>query len=203
MRPSSKQNCKRTTIRPLMRSRRGSGIIIGVVSVFLLVSGSVLAVLLLMNTGVATYNKEKLGFIANQAAIYAATYSAYLTDTTKRQTNVSSMVSSLLTSMGLNSSNTTVTVTDTTVGAQPAVSVTVSANLPTVMAANFSSVLPQQIQSTFTAVAIKAPYATEYVVGLDPLGGKVTGLMINPTGALPNDGRPAWSIGLQGLNKIR
>lgn len=199
--PVKNSNKRRICLKS--RNKRGSGLIVGVACLFLIISGTVLAVLLLMNTGVATYNKEKLGFIANQAATYAATYSAYLPDAATRQSNVSSMVTNLLTSMGLNSSNTNVTVTDTTVGAQAAVSVTVSANLPTIMSANFSSVLPQQIQSSFTAVAIKAPYATQYVVGVDPLGGQATGLMINPTGALPNDGLPAYSISLQGLKKIR
>jgi hypothetical protein len=187
-------------------------LILGIVLVFLLVTACALTVLLSVNTGVATYNREKINFIANQAATYAATYSPFLSNTSIRKKNVTDMVNGLMTGMGLNGSNTTVTITDTTVGGKPAVSVSVSTNLPTVLAANFSSILPQQLQSDCTAVAVidplatnclEVPYATGYAVGVDPFGGKVLGNLVSPTGALPNDGQPAWLIGLTGLSKLR
>lgn len=57
------------------RGRRGAAIVEGVVGLWLIITGTVLAVLLLINTGMSTYYKEKLGFISNQCASYAATLS--------------------------------------------------------------------------------------------------------------------------------
>lgn len=194
---------KKWTMNTHRRTRRGSALIVGVVAVLLVICASVLSVLLLLNTGVATFNREKVGFVAQQAATHAATYSAYLSDTSKRQDDLNSMVNGLLENMGLRSSNTTVTVSDTTVDGKPAVSVTVTANLPIITAPAFSSVMPQRIQSTYTSVKAKAPYADQYIVGIDPFGGRVLGGQVNPTGTLPNDGQPAWSISLLGVFKIR
>lgn len=191
------------TDRNNKRTKRGSALIVGMLAVFLVVTGCVVSVLLLINTGVATFNKEKVGYVAFQAANYAATYVAYLSDQNKRQTNVTEMVNGLLTDMGLRSSNTTVVITDTTLHGQPAVSVSVTATLPTITAGSFSNMMPSQVQSSYTQVKVKAPYATQYIVGIDPFGGKVLGGQINPIGLLPNDGAPAWAIAITGVTRLR
>ncbi len=185
------------------RRMRGSALILGLAAVFLIVSGSVLAVLLILNTGAATFNKEKVEFITYQTASYAATYSAFLSDAQKRQTNATDMVNGLLQEMGMNGTNTTVSVSDTTLSGQPAVSVTVTVDLPTVAVGNFASIFPQRIQSTSTAARTKDPYAEQYIVGIDPFDGKVVGAQVNPIGSLPNDGTPAWNISITGVRRIR
>src|ERR1043165_7494135 len=88
------------------RARKGSALIVGIAALFLIVAGSSLSVLLILNSGIATFNKEKLGYIANQAATYASRYSAFLSITSTRNQNVTDMVNGLLSDMGLNSSNT-------------------------------------------------------------------------------------------------
>lgn len=206
----TESKCKKRITGSAQRAAHGSGIIVGLLGVFLLVSGCVLAVLLAVNTGVATYNKEKIGFIAYQAAAYAANCYPYLPDASVRQANVADMVNGLLTKMGLHSSNTIVSVSDTTLNGQAAVSVSVSANLATITAAGFSSVFSQEIEMTNTAVVQKAknPYATAYLVGVHPFGGKVTVFLNSPnnnnsTAVIPNQGQDVWSIGLDGLHKMQ
>jgi hypothetical protein len=184
------------------RQSRGSGIILGVVSSLLLVCSGVMSVLLLLNTGVSMYYREKLGFIADQAATYASTYSAFLQNTGTRDSDVSAMVNALMSSMDLNSSNTTVSVTGSTSPGQQ-ISVTITANLPIVTSSAFSSAIPQRIRSTYTAVATNKPYANSYIVSIDPLFGKTTGNLTDPAGQLPPDGQPAWFISLGQFYKLR
>ncbi len=171
----------------------------GVVGLVLVIGGALMAFLLLMNTGVATYNKEKIGFVANSAASYAAT----LTDPSTRQANVESLVGTTMSNMGLNSASTVVTIKDLTEASIPAVSVTVAVNIPTLLSGSISGLLPQQVQMTDTAVALKPINTMQYLVIQDPLGGQVTVPLLNNTGALPKDNLPAWSISLQGVKKIR
>ncbi len=73
----------------------------------------------LLNVGGATYNKEKIGFVATQAANYASTLPA----DAARQGLVTDLVDQLLASMGFGSS-TTVSIADLTVGTRQAVKVT-------------------------------------------------------------------------------
>jgi hypothetical protein len=182
-----------------MRKERGSGIVEGVVGLMLVIGGTVLCVLLLINSGAATYNKEKIGFVANQAATYAAT----LPSDSTRQALVTTTVNSLLESMGLSSTNCSVTVSDITVASNPAVSVTVSASLPTMLSSNFGNLLPQQIQMSDTAVAIKNAWFWAYGKGTLPDGQSVVCPLLNATGALPNDDKPAYAITVLGVTKIR
>lgn len=181
------------------RRNRGSGIIEGVVGMMLIIGGTVAAIVLLMNSAAATYHKEKIGFVANQAALYATT----LTDNSTRQAQVTDLATKLLASMGIDAGVTTVTITDTTLGSQPAVSVTVTSAVPTMFASNFSALVPQTIQMSDTAVAPKPFWFWGYAVGTLPTGQSLTFPLINATGALPNDGLPAYSLSALGLIKIR
>lgn len=198
LRPSKRTKCNQRR-SSFMRPMTGSGIVEGVVGLVLIIGTTVLASLLLINTGVATYNKEKIGFVADQAAAFATS----CTNMSTRQADVSSFVDNLLTQMGLNASNTNVTVSDVAVGQWAAVSVSVTSNLPTIMSSGFSNLLPQQIQVSDTAVSIKSPYVSQYIVGVDPFGGTVTCALIDPTGNLPPDGLEAWRMSLTGTKRIR
>jgi hypothetical protein len=55
-----------------MRAQRGSVIVEGVVGTWLVISALVCSVLLLVNTGLATYYKQRLGFITDQVSTLAA-----------------------------------------------------------------------------------------------------------------------------------
>lgn len=184
-----------------IRSNRGSGIIEGVVGTMLIIGGTVAAIVLMLNSGAATYNKEKIGFVANQAALYASS----LNNTPARQALVTDLVNNLLASnnLGAGRRGNIVTIKDTTVGSKPAVSVTVTTSVSTVFANNFSSMLPQTIQMSDTAIALKPTWFWGYAVGTLPTGQSLTFPLINATGALPNDGLPAYSLSALGLIKIR
>lgn len=196
----AKQRNFKSSLRPCLRTMGGSGIVEGLVGLMLIIGSTILAVILLLNTGIATYNKEKVAFVADQAATYATS----LTNLSTRDADVRSFVNSLLNQMGVKASNTTVKVTDIACSKWAAVSVSVSTTLPTLMSSGFSFLIPQQLQVSDTAVAIKSPYATAYCVGVAPVGGQVTLALLNATGVLPNDSLPAWSINLDlGVLRLR
>ncbi len=174
------------------RASAGSGIIEGIVALMLIIGSTILAVILLLNTGIASYDKEKISFVADQAASYATT----LFDSKTRDADVSAFVDEMLNQMGVKASNTSVKVTDIKCNRWAALSVDVSSTIPTLMSSSFSSMLPQQIQVSARSVAIKSPYAEAYCVGTAPIGGQVTLALLNADGTLPADNLPAWSISL-------
>jgi hypothetical protein len=161
------------------------------------------AVLLLLNTGLASYNKEKIGYVANQAALYATSLNNVNAQT--RASSVSSFVDTLFSQMGVKAANTSVQISDFAVGKWAGVKVSISTDLPTLNSSALSTMLPQQLHVSDNAVAIKAPYATQYLKGVDPIGsGQVVVPIIEaPNGILPADSLPAWSIGLNNLLKLR
>lgn len=75
------------------RTQTGSGIVEGVVGLGIVIGATVLAVLLIINVGTATHLKRRVGFMAEQAAQYAANED----DDSKR----SEFVRELSTKMGL------------------------------------------------------------------------------------------------------
>jgi hypothetical protein len=120
-----------------------------------------------------------------------------------RQALVTDFVDGLLTNMGYTTNNSNVTITDTTVGARLAVTVTVSASVSTMMAGNFSNVMPLQFQMSDSATAIDNDWMWGYAACTLPTGQKFTAPLINATGALPNDGLPAYGVSLLGMVRIR
>jgi hypothetical protein len=57
------------------RGAHGAALVEGVISLVMITIGTVAAVTLLVNAGMTTYYKEKIGFVANQCASYAASLS--------------------------------------------------------------------------------------------------------------------------------
>ena len=186
-------------LRTRMRTMRGSNMVEGVVGLCLVIAGLIVAGLLLMNSGALIYNQEKIGFVTHSAATYAAS----LTNVGSRQADVDAQVANVMSNLGLSSADTTTTISDITVNSKPAVSVTVTANLPTMLTSNFGAVLPQQVQLKETAVALKPINTMKYLIVIHPLTGLITVPLVNPTGDLPNDGLPAWEISLAGVRKLR
>ena len=106
--------------------------------------------------------------------------------------------------MGINASNTNVTVTDLTVASREAIRVTVDTQLPTMLAGNFSSALPLSFRMSDSAVAIKNSNYAKYAQGILLSTGQMwTVPLVNETGNLPNDGKPAWGISLPLFWKVR
>jgi hypothetical protein len=171
----------------------------GVVGLIMIIGGTVLAVLLLVNVGAAAYNKEKIGLVANQAA----TYACILPNDATRQPLVATAVDELLSNMGLNPNNTVVDVQDVNIASEVAVKVTVTATIATLLSGNFTSIMPAQLRMSDSALVVKDSWYWGYGVGVLPTGQKFTGPIFNPTGALPNDGLPAYGVSLLGMWKIR
>jgi len=184
---------------PAIRSTKGAGIVEGVVGLALVIGSTVLAVLLLVNAGAAAYNKEKIALVAQQAA----TYASILPNDTNRQALVETMVDAFLDNMGINSANTTVTVSDINLVNREAIEVTVTTSLSTLLSGNAAAILPLQINISDKAVAIKNPWYGAYGIGVMPFGSKFSGCLINNTGVLPADGLPAWQMDLVSVWKIR
>jgi hypothetical protein len=180
----------------VLRSMHGGYMVEGAVGLMLVIIGFIFSALLLMNSGSASYNQEKLGFVANSAATYAATYTG-----SSRQTDVTNMVTDTMSKIGLDTSNTNVTITDVTLGRNPAVSVAITAKLPVFMGGAFNNIMPQQVQLSDTAIALKPINTMKYLV-VD-LGGRMTVPLINATGVIPNDPLPAWYIGIAGVRRLR
>jgi hypothetical protein len=179
------------------RSPKGAAIIQGVVCLWLVICGTVLGSLLLLNIGGASYCKEKVGFIADQAAYYAASLPASPT----RDSKVNTMVGDLLKNMGFSTSSTVVTVSDLTVKSRPAVAVTVSTTASTLLAGQFANVLPGQIGLTYSATSVKNCWFWGYGVAMLGDGQKFTFPLLTPDGSFPADGLPGYQMTLVGMTK--
>lgn len=133
-------------------NQNGAVLVEGVVALVLIIIGTVLGTLLLVNSGLSIYYKEKLGFVANQASQFAFQLPA---DKDPRpQTTV--FVNELIEKIGLPAEKTTVT-TDNTVqiaGVRGA-KVIISAELKLI---GKGDVLPLTIPLTETAIAIASNY---------------------------------------------
>lgn len=179
------------------RNPKGSAIVQGVVGLWLLIVATVLGTLLLINVGGATYGKEKLGFITDQAAMYASN----LPPGAGRQAAVTNLVNSLLGDMGFGTNNTSITITDTSVSGQPAVQVTVSTSLATLLAGKFASVIPSQFSTPYTSTSVKNTWFNGYATSTNLIGAQVTGPVVNTTLAFPKDGLPHYVTTIFGMNQ--
>jgi hypothetical protein len=165
---------------------------------WLLIVGTVLGLLFLVNVGGATYGREKLGFIADQAAGYATTL-----PTANRQQMVTDMVTQLLASMGFSTTNTAVTVSDATVNGQPGVQVTVTTSLATLLGGAFAGVIPGEISMPYTATAAKNRWFNSYAVCTLLNNQKLTNPVVDTQLPLPNDGLPGYVTTILGTTKIK
>jgi hypothetical protein len=105
------------------RRQSGQGLTEGVAGLLLVTTGIVLGVLLLVNSGLLLFYKEKLAFVTDQTAKFAATLSS---DT--RDDDTEKFAKELLGKVGLPSKQATVKVDDTTLAGQAAVSVAITDN---------------------------------------------------------------------------
>lgn len=77
------------------RGQCGAALAEGAASLIILTVGTVCAVLLLTNAGMSTYYKGKLGFIANQCAVYAASLNPGDDLKTKTETYAKTLVAGM------------------------------------------------------------------------------------------------------------
>ncbi len=84
-----------------LRRHQGAVLVEGVVALMLIIAGAIGGTLLLVNTGCATYYKEKLGFVDNQAATFAGNQVAQGVSDTDVQTQTETYVNDLLQKFGM------------------------------------------------------------------------------------------------------
>lgn len=185
-RPKTKSRRMSFRTKPhLSRSTSGAALVEGVVALCLITMGTVVAVTLLVNTGMSTYYKEKLGFIANQAAIYAAS----IPPSEDIVTSTKPVVQDLLLKMGLPASQFKLTGMHTDVAGKPAVSVTIAISALPLF--GDGQLLPLSISLQDTAVTMRSTAPQAYLwFNRNP---RVSGYLI-PVVRVPPDG--VSSIGL-------
>lgn len=121
----------------------------GVMGLWLIITGTVLAITILVNTGMSTYYKEKIGFIANQCGIYASSLPPGEDMTTK----VEDMARGLVNALGMANSGVKVKVEEKAVADRTAVKITVAVNGLKLFGPG--DVLPGTINLEDSAVVIK------------------------------------------------
>jgi hypothetical protein len=187
-----------------IRNARGSGILQGVVALMILVIGVVLGVLLLINAGMAAYQKEKLCFVANQSAAYATSFLP--SEQATAPPKVMNFARQLLSNMGVNSADVTVNL-GVPVGAQRSAQVGITAPMATFVPGAFSSVMPSGLQMSDTETVPNHSYYSAYGLGILGQAGIVGGSVLFPVTKLglipPDDGLPAWLINQGVMIRIR
>jgi hypothetical protein len=140
-------------MKPSRRRAQGQALLEGVIALAIIIFGTVIAGLFLVNAGLSLYFKEKLGFIANQAAQFAFQIEPPEDPTARTQ----QFVRELVTQLALPASNVQVTATRGLTGGVN--STTVRINLGMRLFGR-GDVLPFSIPMNETSVAI----ATNYIV---------------------------------------
>jgi hypothetical protein len=187
-----------------IRSARGSGIMQGIVCLMILIIGTVLGVLLLINAGTAAYQKEKLCFVANQSAAYATSFLP--SERAAAAPKVQNFSRQLLSNMGINTADVTVNF-DVPVGAQKGAQVSITAPFATVAPAGYASVIPNGLQMSDSECVLNHSYYSAYGLGILGQAGIVGGSVLFPVTKLglipPDDGLPAWTINQGIMIRIR
>jgi len=181
------------------RNCNGSVLAESAAGMWLVISGMILGTLLLLNVGGYIYYKEKLGFIADRTATYACTLPVNAT----RNSLAIAAANQNLSSMGFDPARTTIDVSDLTITGRPAVKVTLTCSLSTLLSSNFSSVIPSLITISDTAVSSQREWYFGDCSFLGPNGQRFTSPMANSNGNVPNDGLPAWHVTLLGMARTR
>lgn len=132
------------------RGNTGAAMVEGVVSLWLIITATILAVALLVDTGMSTFYKAKLGFVTNQVAVALAAQS----DQTQAEEEAKSMTKSLFDAMGIQFKECTVKVKAESIDSQPAVGVTVTIKGLPLMLIGQSNIFPIGIDLTDKAVVL-------------------------------------------------
>jgi hypothetical protein len=138
--------------------RDETGQMMGVADLVIVIPATVLCFFFLTNTGLSVYYKGKLGFVADQAALYASQH-LYSPDVSGDTTEFTSQ---LFTKMNVPVSKIDTKVDQITVGNIPAVSATITADFDLLK----GSPLPYKIKLSETSVTIKELVAQQAVHAL-------------------------------------
>lgn len=139
------------------RSQRGSGIVEGVAGLGLVLTGTICAVLLLVNSGMAMYHKNRLGFVALQTANYAASIPK------SELGSVKTFAKELLQSMGADSMEANVESSEILVKGKPAVKVVITNKC--VLFESGYDFLPKSIAMSDAATCVRSSGASSGLEG--------------------------------------
>lgn len=187
------------------RNQSGASLVEAVVGLLIIVVGTVFGALLLLNVGRVTYYKQKIGFVVQQLAYYAAILPAPQDDPSV-QPLLQTMAQQMIDRMGLNASSVTVSAGAPSTPIDPQAGVGVKIDLtvafPTLLSAGFNSTIPLTVTLSDSAVAAQSAWFRQYgVLHNPPLVDKVTFPVFEHqplTGYIvpPHDGLPAWSMSI-------
>lgn len=130
------------------RNQRGSGIVEGVAGLALIITGTICAVLLLVNCGMAMYHKNRLGFVAMQTASYAASLPKIDQDRTK------TFARELLRKMGADSSEAAIEITEIKIDERAGVQVALTNKC--ILLESGYDFLPKSVALTDVAACVKS-----------------------------------------------
>ena len=163
----------------------------------MIVVALVLGTLLIANAGFAIYFKEKISFVANQAADYAAV----LPPGPTVNSLVTSEVKQLMAAMGFSTNNVQVNVDSSlTVLGRPAVKVTVAAPFSAVFGPVAAGVIPPVVSISDSAVAMNNGWYMAYAQVVDLQGQKSVGLMMVDANGIAITNPPADQLPAYGFN---
>src|SRR5271154_285017 len=128
------------------RSSKGQVLVEGELGLAMVTGGGVLAALLVLNSGVGVFAKDKLVMVTGQAAQFAVTNSS----DADLEAETKTFVQQLMPTVGLKPQNLNVTLKLTTVGMQTGVLVSVSNNFTII---GNGTIMPAQLQMTDTEFA--------------------------------------------------
>ncbi len=180
-------------------NRGGAELVEGVVGLWLIIFFMIASVVLLINVLAASFNKEKLGFVTDMAAVYGSNLPA---DTTNAPQLIEDRVNVLLKEMSLKTTTLNVTskwndhTASGKVGTRPVCSVTIDATVPTLLSASMPAFMPVNIKMTDTSIALMRPWNWSYgscSIAAAVLPGWITpGL--NVTGYVPKDSKTVCNV---------
>ncbi|MFN8554999.1 MAG: hypothetical protein U0103_26310 [Candidatus Obscuribacterales bacterium] len=187
------------------RHQSGASLVETVVGLLIIVIGTVFGALLLLNVGRVTYYKQKISFVAQQLAYYAAILPAPQDDPSV-QPLLQTMGQQMIDRMGLNASSVTVNAGPAPIAIDPdagvGVKVDLTVSFPTLLSAGFNATIPLNVTLSDSAVTAQSAWFRQYgVLYNPPLVDKVTFPVFEHqplTGyiAPPHDGLPAWSMSI-------
>lgn len=185
--------------RSMRRNRGAAELVEGVVGLWLIIGFMIVAAVLLLNVLAASYNKEKLGFVTDMAAVYGSNLPP---DTTNANQLIDDKVKSLLKEMSVKTTSLTVTSkwndhsASGKIGTRPVCSVTIDATVPSLLSASIPSFMPVNIKMSDTSIALMRPWNWSYgscSIAAAVLPGWITpGL--NVTGYVPKDSKTVCNV---------
>lgn len=170
------------------RKQRGAALAEGVVALWLIISITVAAISLLINSGMSMFYKQKIAYVAMQTA----TYTAQMKMHEDKKTQGEALAKKLLQTMGFNTSQADVQVKETTIDGAPCVQVDITiANLP-LFHGTEAGMMPFSVTLGDSAVCIKqqAPEAYVWLSNNPKMSGYLIPVVRLPPGGVSASGLP-------------